>query len=256
MEKSRKYKVESEKGSVTLYILVAMLFFLVILILTYSNQANKISDQRRQVEKIYEEYKTEEKIEQEYYEVEGKLPVTITLYKPSGEIYDINEWTNQDLSLKIFYPGGIVEEAKYFYLDGIKTKYQEGLKITKNSKIEVDDRGHKAEVIVTRIDKELPTVEEFKPDVLLNDKDSLSAYGIDANVIALPGHTDGSIGLDVENTCLIAGDALMNMFYPTVSLLFHNKHDMLESAGKISRLGNRRIYFGHGKPVSNKQWVK
>ncbi len=159
MEKSRKYKVESEKGSVTLYILVAMLFFLIILILTYTNQANKISDQRRQVEKIYEEYKTEEKIEQEYYEVEGKLPVTITLYKPSGEIYDINEWTNQDLSLKIFYPGGIVEEAKYFYLDGIKTKYQEGLKITKNSKIEVDDRGHKAEVIVTRIDKELPTVQ-------------------------------------------------------------------------------------------------
>lgn len=100
------------------------------------------------------------------------------------------------------------------------------------------------------------TMEEFKPDVLLNDKDSLSAYGIDANVIALPGHTEGSIGLDVENTYLIAGDALMNMFYPTVSMLFHNKHDMLESAGKISRLGNRRIYFGHGKPVSNKQWVK
>lgn len=100
------------------------------------------------------------------------------------------------------------------------------------------------------------TMEEFKPDVLLNDKDSLSAYGINANVIALPGHTEGSIGLDVENTYLIAGDALMNMFYPTVSMLFHNKHDMLESAGKISRLGNRRIYFGHGKPVSNKQWVK
>ena len=100
------------------------------------------------------------------------------------------------------------------------------------------------------------TMEEFKPDVLLNDKDSLSAYGIDANVIALPDHTEGSIGLDVENTYLIAGDALMNMFYPTVSMLFHNKHDMLESAGKISRLGNRRIYFGHGKPVSNKQWVK
>ncbi|GFI11544.1 hydroxyacylglutathione hydrolase GloC [Lachnospiraceae bacterium] len=100
------------------------------------------------------------------------------------------------------------------------------------------------------------TMEEFKPDVLLNDKDSLSAYGIDANVIALPGHTEGSIGLDVENTYLIAGDALMNMFYPTVSMLFHNKHDMLESARKISRLGNRRIYFGHGKPVSNKQWVK
>ncbi len=48
----------------------------------------------------------------------------------------------------------------------------------------------------------------------------------------------------------------MNMFYPTVSMLYHNKKDMLESAGKIRRLGDRTIYFGHGKPVSNKQWVK
>ena len=48
----------------------------------------------------------------------------------------------------------------------------------------------------------------------------------------------------------------MNMFYPTVSMLFHDKSEMLDSAGKISRLGNRTIYFGHGKPMPNKQWVK
>lgn len=99
-------------------------------------------------------------------------------------------------------------------------------------------------------------MEEFKPDILLNDGDSLSHYGMNANIISLPGHTDGSIGIDVDNAYLIVGDALMNMFYPTVSMLFHNKTDMLESAGKISRLGKRIIYFGHGKPVPNKQWVK
>ena len=57
---------------------------------------------------------------------------------------------------------------------------------------------------------------EFKPNVLLHSDDSLSDYGIDAHIISLPGHTDGSIGIDVENKHLIVGDALMNMFYPTV----------------------------------------
>ena len=100
------------------------------------------------------------------------------------------------------------------------------------------------------------TLEEFKSDIFLKDGDSLSGYGVNAGIIALPGHTDGSIGIDVENKGFIVGDALMNMFYPTVSMLFHNKSEMLDSAGKISRLGNRTIYFGHGKPVRNKQWVK
>lgn len=100
------------------------------------------------------------------------------------------------------------------------------------------------------------TLQEFKPDIFLKDGDSLSDYGVNASIIALPGHTQGSIGIDVENKGLIVGDALMNMFYPTVSMLFHDKSEMLDSARKISRIGNRIIYFGHGKPVPNKQWVK
>lgn len=95
---------------------------------------------------------------------------------------------------------------------------------------------------------------EFKPDVLLCNEDRLSDYGIDARIIALPGHTDGSIGIDVDQEHLIVGDALMNMFYPTVSMLYHNRKNMLESAEKISRIGSRTIYFGHGRPARNKQW--
>lgn len=96
----------------------------------------------------------------------------------------------------------------------------------------------------------------FKPTVFLHDGDSLSEYGIGARIVELPGHTDGSIGVDVENKHLIVGDALMNMFYPTVSMLYHNKKEMLESAKKISALGSRTVFFGHGKPVVNKQWTK
>lgn len=96
---------------------------------------------------------------------------------------------------------------------------------------------------------------EFKPSVLLNDGDSLSDYGIDARIISLPGHTDGSIGIDVDEKHLIIGDALMNMFYPTVSMLYRNKEEMLESARKISRIGDRIIYFGHGSPKPNRKWA-
>lgn len=96
----------------------------------------------------------------------------------------------------------------------------------------------------------------FKPSIFLDGGDNLNDYGIEAKIINLSGHTKGSIGIDVDNKYLIVGDALMNMFYPTVSMLYHNRENMLESSGKISNLGNRTIYFGHGKPMPNKQWVR
>ena len=99
-------------------------------------------------------------------------------------------------------------------------------------------------------------IPEFKPDIFLHDNDSMSDYGIDARIIALPGHTNGSIGVDVDKKHLIVGDALMNMFYPTVSMLYNNREKMLQSADRISELGGRMIYFGHGKPVPNRRWTK
>lgn len=65
---------------------------------------------------------------------------------------------------------------------------------------------------------------DIKPNIVLHHHDNLSDYGINARIISLLGHTDGSIGIDVDNKHLIVGDALMNMFYPTVSML----HDRLE----------------------------
>lgn len=94
----------------------------------------------------------------------------------------------------------------------------------------------------------------FMPSVFLEDGDSLKAYGVGAKIIALPGHTEGSIGIDCKENCVIVGDALMNMFYPTVSMLYGNERMMRESAEKITKLGNVTVYFGHGKPVDNRKW--
>lgn len=105
-------------------------------------------------------------------------------------------------------------------------------------------------------DFSIRTMSKFKPNILLHDGDTLFDYGFDAQIIALPGHTIGSIGIDVDKKYLIVGDALMNMFYPTVSMLFNNREQMLESARIISNIGDRTIYFGHGKPVPNKRWTR
>lgn len=96
----------------------------------------------------------------------------------------------------------------------------------------------------------------FKTSFFLSEGDSLDEYGVRAKIIVLPGHTNGSIGVDVENDGIIVGDALMNMFYPTLSMLYHNYEKMIESANKISEFSNRKIYFGHGKPCQNRTWVK
>ena len=97
---------------------------------------------------------------------------------------------------------------------------------------------------------------EFAPFVLLEDGDDLTGYGITAKIIGLPGHTKGSIGIDIDKKAVIVGDALMNIFYPTVSLLYNDEKMMLNSAKKITELGERTVYFGHGKPLKNRVWVK
>lgn len=103
---------------------------------------------------------------------------------------------------------------------------------------------------------EKDSLEVFEPTILLENGDNLSEYGIDARVVELPGHTNGSIGLEIEEDALFVGDALMNLFYPTVSMLYTDEKTMRQSAEKIGNMGKRTIYFGHGKPLKNKIWIK
>lgn len=102
---------------------------------------------------------------------------------------------------------------------------------------------------------EMDSLEVFEPIIYLKNGDDLSEYGIAAKVVELPGHTKGSIGIEIEDN-LFVGDALMNIFYPTVSMLHVDEQEMISSAKYISELGEKTIYFGHGKPKQNREWVK
>ena len=98
-------------------------------------------------------------------------------------------------------------------------------------------------------------IPEFHPSVFLKEGDTLERWGIPARAVELPGHTRGSIGLDIAEKHLLVGDALMNMLYPTASLLYNDRVEMLASARKIAGMGARTIWFGHGKPAANRDWV-
>ena len=91
-----------------------------------------------------------------------------------------------------------------------------------------------------------------RPDNLIyvREGDDLNLYGFDAKVIELPGHTLGSIGVDVEGK-LIVGDALDNWIRPGVGHLFYDRDAIQKSAEKIRAMGDRTIYYGHGKPTKN-----
>ena len=92
-----------------------------------------------------------------------------------------------------------------------------------------------------------------RPDnlIFVGDGDDLSAYGFNARVIELPGHTLGSIGVDVEEKHLLVGDELDNWIRPGVGHLFYDRDAIEKSAEKIRAMGDRTIWYGHGKPTKN-----
>ncbi len=85
--------------------------------------------------------------------------------------------------------------------------------------------------------------------IYIADGDDLSSYGINAKIVELPGHTLGSIGVDVDEKHLFVGDELDNWITPGVGHLYTDFDAIKKSADKIRSLGERIVYYGHGKPT-------
>jgi len=91
--------------------------------------------------------------------------------------------------------------------------------------------------------------DRFTPDLALQDGQDLSAYGWDARVVALPGHSKGSVGFLTREGDLICGDLWMNDKtdpYPG----YGDPAAFIPSFDKVKSLDVRMIYPGHGKPFS------
>ena len=90
--------------------------------------------------------------------------------------------------------------------------------------------------------------ETFEPDVLLEEGQDLSAYGLDARVVRLPGHSSGSIGILTGDGDLFCGDLLVNVLRPALHYYIDDLPQAKESIRKLCGLGVRTVYPGHGKP--------
>lgn len=90
-------------------------------------------------------------------------------------------------------------------------------------------------------------IEPVRPDVILEEGMSLSEYGVDGKVVSLPGHTKGSIGILLKNGTLFAGDAMQNVFSPSVMWCYEERKSALESVEAIRAMQAEKICYGHGK---------
>ncbi len=88
----------------------------------------------------------------------------------------------------------------------------------------------------------------FKPDIFLNDGETLHQYGLDAKIIHIPGHTPGSIAILTQNGQLIAGDIFANTQKPKASPNALDFPAMDKSIEVLGKLDIKTVYPGHGKP--------
>ena len=98
MKERREKLRRGERGSVTLFVLVAMLFFLIVLVLSYVGILNKKQAQIKQIEKIQREYLTApELIENLYEEIKNNTILDLT-FETNGKTYYIAKNGKVELS--------------------------------------------------------------------------------------------------------------------------------------------------------------
>lgn len=85
----------------------------------------------------------------------------------------------------------------------------------------------------------------FEPDILLKSGESLDNFGLKGKVIALPGHTLGSIGILIKEDFFV-GDAAMNIGKKLMTPIFgESKQMMKNSIKKINEINYSNIHTGH-----------
>ncbi len=87
-----------------------------------------------------------------------------------------------------------------------------------------------------------------KPDVELADGMDLGGFGVEAVVVALPGHTPGSVGVLTPEGEVLAGDLYMNLPLPRTARMAEDFRRLKHSDAALRRRGLSMIYPGHGLP--------
>jgi len=92
----------------------------------------------------------------------------------------------------------------------------------------------------------LSGADRFAPDVLLQDGEDLSGYGLEARVLSLPGHSRGSIGVLTAAGDLFCGDLLANVDRPNLWSIIDDHAAARSSVARLRGLPVHTVYPGHG----------
>ena len=90
----------------------------------------------------------------------------------------------------------------------------------------------------------------LKADILLAEDADLSAYGLDARTVPLPGHAPGSLGILTAQGDALVGDLLVNYVVPSEPLYLADRAAWQESLARLRSLQPRQVYVGHGDPFA------
>lgn len=134
--------------------------------------------------------------------------------------------------------------AEYF-----KTKYQTPIAMNPidGTILELDSRGLIGAVIKFLSEKELHVELKIQSDIHLLHGQRMDQYGLPAQIIALPGHTRGSIGILFDDGNLFAGDMFMNFLKPSLAHIYENEEDLKKSWELLKTYPITTVYPGHGK---------
>ena len=104
---------------------------------------------------------------------------------------------------------------------------------------------------------------DFEPDVAVTGPMSLAPYGIDGEVVPMPGHTKGSLVVILGNQTAFVGDMMMGgvggLVFPSSPREHLYQADREANRRNLESLVKRGIvtfYLGHGGPVSREDVVK
>lgn len=92
--------------------------------------------------------------------------------------------------------------------------------------------------------------EKFKPDILLEDVQDLSSFGLSASVVSIPGHSKGSTGVLTTDGDLFCGDLLRNMTGNPSFPMIDDMAAARTSIEKLKKMNVKKVYPGHGKPFA------
>jgi hydroxyacylglutathione hydrolase len=93
-----------------------------------------------------------------------------------------------------------------------------------------------------------PKSNRFKPDFYIEDGYDFSGCGFDAQVLSIPGHSKGSIGILTAGGDLFCGDLLENPNEPAINSIMDDPAIANLSIQALQGLEISTVYPGHGTP--------